>query len=328
MPDLKNTDPESTGFSNTGRNNKEYTGRVAILGVFVADAAYRATRQPKMGETILGESFALGPGGKGSNQAVAAARCGADVSFITRLGQDAFSDMALKLYATEGISTHIEHLKDSYTGSAYIFIDDSTGDNAIIVCPGAASTITPDFVNGAKPCIENANVFVTQLEQPADAASRALEIAHQSGVITILNTAPAEPVDDAVFQLCDYVTPNETEVERYTGVTVETIDDARTAGDALLKKGVGTALITLGEQGALLHNNDQSVHIPAVQAGNVVETTGAGDAFNGGFATALAQGQSPVDAARFACAVAGISVTRAGTAPSMPLRAEVDAMLR
>ena len=302
-------------------------GRVAILGVFVADAAYRATRQPEMGETILGETFALGPGGKGSNQAVAAARCGADVSFITRLGQDAFSDMALKLYEAEGISTHIEHLNDSYTGSAYIFIDHNTGDNAIIVCPGAASTITPNFINGAKSLIEQASVFVTQLEQPADAASRALEIARAAGVVTILNTAPAEPVDDAVFQLCDYVTPNETEVERYTGVSVSTIDDARKAGDALLQKGVGTALITLGEQGALLHNNDQSVHIPAVQAGNVVETTGAGDAFNGGFATALAQGQSPVDAAHFACAVAGISVTRAGTAPSMPARAEVDALL-
>jgi len=304
----------------------ELTGRVAILGVFVADAAYRATRQPEMGETILGASFALGPGGKGSNQAVAAARCGADVSFITRLGKDAFSDMAVKLYETEGIATHIEHLEDNYTGSAYIFIDDNTGDNAIIVCPGAASTITPEFVESARSVIENANVFVTQLEQPGDAAARALEIARQSGVTTILNTAPAEAIDDDVFRLCDYVTPNETEVERYTEVKVVTIDDARNAGDVLLEKGVGTALITLGEQGALLHNKSQSVHIPAVRAGDVVETTGAGDAFNGGFATALAQGRTPADAAHFACAVAGISVTRAGTAPSMPMRAEVDAL--
>ncbi|MFT6302133.1 MAG: ribokinase [Granulosicoccus sp.] len=307
--------------------NKHRAGRVAILGVFVADAAYRATRQPKMGETILGSSFALGPGGKGSNQAVAAARCGADVSFITRLGQDAFSDMALKLYEVEGISTHIEHLNDSYTGSAYIFIDENTGDNAIIVCPGAASTITPEFVEGARSVIEGADVFVTQLEQPGDAAVRALEIAQQAGVTTILNTAPAEPIDDAVFKLCDYLTPNETEVENYTGINVVTLDDARKAGDVLLRKGVGTALITLGKQGALLHNKDQSVHIPAVQAGNVVETTGAGDAFNGGFATALAQGMTPVAAAHFACAVAGISVTRAGTAPSMPSRAEVDALV-
>jgi len=302
-------------------------GRVAILGVFVADAAYRATRQPNMGETILGSSFALGPGGKGSNQAVAAARCGADVTFITRLGQDAFSDMAEKLYDTEGIATHIEHVEDSYTGSAYIFIDDNTGDNAIIVCPGAAATITPDFVKGAGSFIENADVFITQLEQPIDAATTALEMAKKAGVTTILNTAPAEPLDDAIFKLCDYVTPNETEVEGYTGIAVATIDDAKKAGDALLQKGVGTALITLGEQGALLHNSSESVHIPPIKIPKVVETTGAGDAFNGGFATALAQGQTPVDAAHFACAVAGISVTRPGTAPSMPQREEVDAKL-
>lgn len=307
--------------------NNNAAGSVSILGVFVADAAYRAKRQPNMGETILGDSFALGPGGKGSNQAVAAARCGANVSFITRLGQDAFSDMAVKMFETEGVTTHIEHLSDSYTGSAYIFIDNATGDNAIIVCPGAASTITPEFVEGARTVIENSSVFVTQLEQPKDAAMRALEIARQAGVTTILNTAPAEDIDDRMFALCDYVTPNETEVEHYTGVRVATLDDARKAGDALLEKGVGTALITLGEQGALLHNKEQSVSIPAVQAGKVLETTGAGDAFNGGFATAIAQGQTPVDAANFASAVAGISVTRAGTAPSMPTRAEVDALL-
>ena len=302
-------------------------GSVAILGVFVADAAYRAARQPTMGETILGSSFALGPGGKGSNQAVAAARCNAEVSFISRLGQDAFAQMALDMYTAEGIDARIEQTPDSYTGSAYIFIDDKTGDNAIIVCPGAAGTISPEYIDGMAHVIERADVFVTQLEQPLDAAEHALALARKAGVITILNTAPAESIDDGVFKLCDYVTPNETEVEAYTGVKVVSIDDAKKAGDVLLGKGVGTALITLGEQGALLHNAEQSVHIPAVIAGDVVETTGAGDAFNGGFAAALAQKQSPVDAAHFASAVAGLSVTRAGTAPSMPTRAQVETLM-
>ena len=306
---------------------KEGQGFVAILGVFVADAAYRATRQPAMGETILGSSFALGPGGKGSNQAVAAARCNARVSFISRLGQDAFAQMALDMYSLEGIEAHVDQIADSYTGSAYIFIDDNTGDNAIIVCPGAAMTITTAYIESARSVIESADVFVTQLEQPLDAAAHALGIARNAGVTTILNTAPAETVGDDIFKLCDYVTPNETEVEAYTGVKVVSIADARKAGDVLLGKGVGTALITLGEQGALLHSADQSVHIPAVDAGPVVETTGAGDAFNGGFAAALAQKQNPVDAAHFACAVAGLSVTRAGTAPSMPTRDEVDALI-
>jgi len=309
------------------RSNVTRSGSVAILGVFVADAAYRATRQPNMGETILGERFALGPGGKGSNQAVAAARSNANVSFITRLGKDAFARMALDLYSDEGIDAHIEQIDDSYTGSAYIFIDDKSGDNAIIVCPGAAMTMTPSFIDGAKSVIENADVFVTQLEQPIAAAEHALSIARSAGVTTILNTAPAEAVSDAVFKLCDYVTPNETEIEAYTGVKVESLADAKQAAGVLLEKGVGTALITLGEQGALLHNSEQSVHIPAVNAGPVVETTGAGDAFNGGFATALAQKQSPVAAAHFACAVAGLSVTRPGTAPSMPHRAEVDKLM-
>lgn len=306
-------------------NNRD--GSVAILGVFVADSTYRATRQPNMGETVLGQSFALGPGGKGSNQAVAAARCRAEVSFISRLGQDAFAQMALDMYSTEGIDTCIDQISDSYTGSASIFIDDKTGDNAIIVCPGAATTITPTYIDSARSVIESADVFVTQLEQPIDAATHALAMARQAGVITILNTAPAEYVADDVFRLCDYVTPNETEAEAYTGFRVASIADAKRAGDILLGKGVGTALITLGEQGALLHSAEQSLHIPAIDAGAVVETTGAGDAFNGGFAAALAQKQSPEDAAHFACAVAGLSVTRAGTASSMPTRDEVEAIM-
>ena len=306
---------------------KQRHGSVAILGVFVADAAYRAQRQPAMGETILGSSFALGPGGKGSNQAVAAARCNAGVSFISRLGQDAFAQMALDMYSLEDIKTHIDQIADSYTGSAYIFIDENNGNNAIIVCPGAASTINPSYIDGARSVIENADVFVTQLEQPIDAAEHALDIARNAGVTTILNTAPAEVLSDNIFTLCDYVTPNETEVQAYTGVKVVSIEDAKAAGDILLEKGVGNALITLGEQGALLHNAEQSTHIPAVNAGPVIETTGAGDAFNGAFAAALAQKQNPVDAANFASAVAGLSVTRAGTAPSMPTRDEVDELI-
>lgn len=303
------------------------SGNVAILGVFVADASYRASRQPTIGETILGSEFALGPGGKGSNQAVAAARCHANVSFISRLGKDAFADMALGLYQAEGINTHIDQVPQSYTGSAYIFIDENTGNNAIIVCPGAAATISAEVVESARAVIEQADVFVTQLEQPIEAAKHALSIARRAGVTTILNTAPAESISDDIFALCDYVTPNETEVEMYTGVKVSTLSDARQAGDVLLRKGVGTALITLGEQGALLHNEKQSVHIPAKSAGPVVETTGAGDAFNGGFAAALSQKQDPISAAHFACAVAGLSVTRKGTAPAMPMRHETESLL-
>jgi ribokinase len=170
-------------------------------------------------------------------------------------------------------------------------------------------------------------VFVTQLEQPIPAARRGLEIARAANVVTVFNPAPAEPVDDAIYPLSDYVTPNETEASLLTGIEVRSLDDARRAGDVFLKKGVGTALITLGANGALLHGQSGSDHIPAFHAGPVVETAGAGDAFNGGFAAALARGDGPKDAARFGCAVAGISVTRHGTAPSMPTLSEVEALL-
>lgn len=301
--------------------------KIVILGVFVADTAYRAKRQPKMGETILGESFALGPGGKGSNQAVAAAKAGGDVHFITRLGDDPFAQMARDIWGASRVTPVVTVDAESYTGAAYIFIDDATGDNAIIISPGAAGRISVEDVEAQAHLIQSADVFVTQLEQPMAAAQRALEIARAGGTKTILNPAPAAELSDDVLALCDYVTPNESEAEAITGVSVETPDDASRAADALISRGVVAAIITLGAQGVFYKDRDTAVYVPAIGAGDVVETTGAGDAFNGGFAVALAEGMCPQDALRFGCATAGISVTRLGTAPSMPDRGEIDALL-
>lgn len=300
---------------------------VVVLGIFVADLAFRAGRMPGIGETIAGSGFKMGPGGKGSNQAVAAARAGADVTIISKLGKDDFADVAKATWAREGITTRAEQLKELSTGAAFIYVNEKTGENAIIVVPGAAASISPEDVAAAADAIRSAAVFVTQLEQPVETAMRGLEIARAAEVTTIFNPAPAEPVPDAIYPLCDYVTPNESEAALLTGVPVGSIDEARQAAEIFLAKGVGTALITLGENGALLHNRSASLHIPAFRAGAVVETAGAGDAFNGGFAAALARGDSPADAARFASATAGISVTRAGTAPSMPMLAEIEALL-
>ena len=300
---------------------------VAILGVFVADLAFRAGRMPAMGETIIGSGFKMGPGGKGSNQSVAAARVGADVTFISKLGKDAFGAIALATWRAEHVTPRVVEVADQPTGAAYIFVDDVTGENAIIVVPGAGGSIAPADVDAAADAIASAAVFITQLEQPVESAMRGLEIAKVAGVVTVFNPAPAVPVDDAIYPLCDYVTPNESEAALLTGVPVASVDDARKAADVFLAKGVGAALITLGETGALLHTKEQSTLVPAFKAGRVVETTGAGDAFNGGLAAALAQGANPAEAVRFGCAVAGISVTRAGTAPSMPSLAEVQALL-
>jgi len=299
-------------------------GSIVVLGVFVADTTFRAERMARMGETILGKSFSLGPGGKGSNQAVAAARMGGDVSILTKLGQDDFADMALQLWADAGVTPHVEQLADSYTGAANIFIEDASGDNAIIVAPGAGATISAADMDRAGDIIRSASVFMTQLEQPMAAAMRALEIAKEAGVTTILNPAPSGELPKGMLALCDYVTPNETEACELTGVTVASIEQANRASAILQDQGVGTPIITLGERGAYLHGHGL---VPAVNAGPVVETTGAGDAFNGAFASELAAGRDPVGAVRFGCAAAGISVTRPGAAASMPMRAEVAALM-
>ena len=301
---------------------------IVILGVFVADTAYRASRQPEIGETIIGNEFSLGPGGKGSNQAVAAALAGGNVHFISRLGKDDFANMAISLWEKSGITPHVTQYSDSYTGAAYIFIEDKTGNNAIIVSPGAAANINDDDITANKELIQGSRVFMTQLEQSLDAAGTALSFAKDGGAITILNPAPAQPLGENILKLCDFVTPNEIEAEQITGTPVKSINDAEIAAGKLLEKGASAAVITLGEQGALFKDNNQIIHQPSYEVGPVVETTGAGDAFNGGLAVALAE-EMPIDQAlRFACATASISVTRQGTAPSMPDRHEIDTLIK
>jgi len=304
---------------------------IVILGIFVADTAYRADRQPKMGETILGHSFSLGPGGKGSNQAVAAAMAssgaGEEVHFITRLGRDDFAGIARATWAKAGVVPVVTEDPESYTGAAYIFLEAGTGNNAIIVAPGAAARISVADVEAQAELIAGAACFVTQLEQPIPAALRGLQIARAAGVVTVLNPAPAAALSDAMLALCDYVTPNETEAEALTGIAVTDVASAKRAAEALLARGVGAVIVTLGANGALYHDAKRTVHVPVISAGPVVETTGAGDAFNGGFAVAISEGFEVIEAMRFGCATAGISVTRAGTAPAMPARSEIDALL-
>ena len=299
-------------------------GKVVILGVFVADTAYRGSRMPKMGETILGNSFVLGPGGKGSNQAVAAGKLGADVTIITRLADDDFGKMAMETWESANVKGAVKYSTNSYTGAAFIFIDDKTGDNAIIIAPGAASEISLKDIHENSEIISTTDVFLTQLEQPIVAAKEGLQVAKANGKITILNPAPAAKLPKEVFGLCDFITPNETETEALTGLPVRNEKEAETAAKFLNELGVRTPIITMGEQGAFLHEHGL---IPAFDVGEVVETTGAGDAFNGGFAVALSEGKSALEAVKFGCATASISVTRPGTAPSMPARDEVEKLL-
>ena len=301
---------------------------IVVLGIFAADLVFQADRLPTIGETLLGRGFSIGSGGKGSNQAIAAARAGGKVGLITRIGADTFGDLARSTWRAEGIIADAISIDAGQpTGAAFIFVSAATGDNAIIVTPGAAGRISAADIAAAGSMIAGAKVFMTQLEQPVDAALAGLEAARQAGVITIFNPAPAIAVPDHIWRFCDWTTPNETEAAALSGVAVDGIDSALHAADALGRRGVRNVLITLGEKGALLRGEAGTAQFPPLSDATVVDTTGAGDAFNAGFAVGLAEGRSAEDAIRFATATAGLSVGRPGTAASMPTRPEIEAAL-
>jgi ribokinase len=303
--------------------------KIVVLGSFVADVAFRAARLPAWGETLMGSAFALGPGGKGSNQAVAAARAGADVQMLSRLGDDAFGRLARDTWAADGIDASLVENSATPTGSAVILIDEVKGENAIIVVPGACFTLSPKDVDAAGDAIRAAGVLLTQLELPLETVERGLHVAREAGVRTILNPAPAQALSDTMLGLADFFVPNESEAALLTGLPVESKTQAEAAARVLLGRGARCVIVTLGAQGALVcEAGAEAQLVNAFNAGPVLETTGAGDAFCGGFAAALSEGASVLDAARFGCATAGISVTRAGTAPSMPRRSEIEALLR
>jgi ribokinase len=302
---------------------------ITFMGSFVADLAFRTESLAAWGQTIMGSEFRLGPGGKGSNQAVAAARLGAKVSLITKLGRDFFGDLARETYRREGIDTEFSvETGEHATGAAAVVVHATNGENAIVVVPGSGFCLTAEEVDRAAPRIAESALFVTQLEVPIAAVERGLEIARAAGVATVFNPAPAASFPERLYAFCDYLTPNESEAAALTGQPVRGVEDADRAADILLARGAGNVVITLGAQGAFVKNARIAAHVPAFDAGPVVETTGAGDAFNGGLAVGLSEGLALVEAARLGCATAGISVTRPGTALAMPTRAEVDALLK
>jgi ribokinase len=303
--------------------------KVCVLGAFVTDLTCRTRRMASWGETILGTAFKLGPGGKGSNQAVAAARLDAEVCLITKIGRDVFGDMAKAFYIQEGMSlTRVYKDPEETSATATIIVDDSTRENAIIVVQGACNHLTIAEVEAAADEIKNADIFLTQLELPLPPTIRGIEIAHEAGVPVILNPAPAIALPPDVLQKVDYLTPNESEaITLIGGEFAGELKDVERLADHLLAFGVRNIVLTQGEKGVFVKGGGSSTQVAAFHVAQVVETTGAGDAFTGGFAVALAEGKSLIEAARYGCAVAGISVTRLGTAPSMPHREEVDALI-
>ena len=302
--------------------------KVVMLGSFVADLMSRQKGLPRPGETIMGSYYAVGAGGKGSNQAVAAHRAGADVVLSTKLGRDMFGEMALDFYAKEGISTEYTFQDENLaTGAALILVDENTAQNAIVVVPSACMNILPAEVESLSEAIRNAGVLLVQLEINPDATFAAIDIAYRADVPVVLNPAPAGYIPDEVFKKIHVITPNETEAEALTGITVACIDDARRAAVVLREKGVDNVVITLGSRGAFLKTTEYEMVIDSICV-DAIDTTGAGDAFNGGLAAAMAEGMELSEAVKFANCVGALSVTRQGTAPAMPHRAEIEALMQ
>jgi ribokinase len=295
---------------------------IVVVGSANTDMVIRVDRIPGPGETVIGHEFVIAPGGKGANQAVAAARLGADVAFVARLGTDTFGDRAVAGYEDEGIDTSfIARDPDAASGVALIFVDDA-GENTIAVASGANARLTPHDVERAAEMIAGAHVLLVQLEVPLDAVSRAIELAHDAGAQVILNPAPAREIPASLLSKVSIITPNEHEIKVVVGT-----GDREHALDKILEAGVHTALVTLGARGVLWATGERQTPVPAF-AVQAVDTTAAGDAFNGGLAYALARGMEMAEAIRYASAVAAIAVTRMGAQPSLPTRDEVQAFLK
>jgi ribokinase len=301
------------------------------VGSLNMDLVVQMPAIPRPGETLLGGPFATFPGGKGANQAVAAARLGSHVTMVGRVGGDAFGEQMLQIIKNEGIEARFIVVDPkTATGVALITVD-SQGQNSIAVASGANFSLTADDVRRAWKQIPKVDLLVMPLETPIETIRTAARIAKQRGARVILNPAPARELDDELMSMIDVIVPNEGEAERLTGLTLDRTQDVRKAGIALLQRGVGSAVITLSEKGALLVEGglEKPVFeiIPAYPV-RVVDTTAAGDGFVGALATGLGEGLSLREAAYFASAAAAISVTRTGAQPSLPYRSEVDQFLR
>jgi ribokinase len=300
---------------------------VTVVGSFAVGLTLRAPRFPVRGETLIGSDFDMGPGGKGSNQAVGAARLGAESHFVACIGNDLFGEIGTRLYAAEGIG--IEHLRctaERNTGVGFITLN-AAGDNHIVLDPGANALLSPADVDAAEPLIAQSDVVLSVLEIPAATAGRAMALARRHSATAILNPAPATQLDDSVLDQVDVLTPNSSELRILLGLPPDDPTDTLTLAHRLQARGVRTLVVTLGGDGALLVRADGSTEqVPGARV-TVVDTTGAGDAFTCALGVALAEGQALAEAVRFATRAGALACTRLGVIPALPRRAEVEALL-
>lgn len=298
---------------------------VTVVGSFAVGLTMRAPKLPIFGETMLGKDFDMGPGGKGSNQAVATARLGANSALLGMIGSDKLASIATDLYAAEGVDSSLLSVRaERATGVGIIILNDK-GENFIILDMGANELLDAAAVDAGEARIRQSDVVMTVLEIPVEAAARAMELGRRHGAKTILNPAPARALPDAIFANVDYLTPNESELRILLGLPADDPRSSRELAGELRRRGVRNVVVTLGRSGALVLTDDLDIMVPAI-AVDVVDTTGAGDAFNSGFAVALAEGRDIVDAVRFGVVCGGLACTRLGVIPGLPNRAPADTL--
>jgi ribokinase len=299
------------------------TPRIIVVGSYATGLTMKMKRLPSLGETVLASGYRVDYGGKGSNQAVGCARLGAEVVFLARIGNDTFGEMALRLYREEGIDiAFVQQTNEHPTGVGFILVEAGTGNNSIALDPGANELLSAADVAQCDPVLKSAAVVLTQLEIPIAAAEAALSHGRANGATTILNPAPVRPLPASVLQLVDVLTPNQTEAKVLTGRSPNARTEPEEVARDLIRAGVRQVVMTLGDKGALIGTASSFQHVPAMQL-SAVDTTGAGDAFNAGLATALASGENLEAAVEFAVVTGGLAITKEGVIPSLPRREEV-----
>tara|TARA_Y100000817_G_C16841142_1_gene538065 strand:+ start:242 stop:1138 length:897 start_codon:yes stop_codon:yes gene_type:complete len=295
---------------------------ITVLGIFVADISFSGDKIPITGETILGDNYNIGPGGKGCNQAIAISRLGGKVNFISKLGNDDYGKLAINKLKKDNIDTsNIIISKKHKTGVAGIHVDRNTGKNAITVVRGAPASLTVDEID--INTIKKSKIFLTQLEIPLNVTLHCLKVAKENGLINILNPAPACELSNDFFKLVDYFTPNEMEAEFYTGVKINNEKDAKYSAKKLLDMGIKKIIITLGEKGLFYSDGKEEIYIKASED-KAIDTTGAGDAFNGSFSLALLKGKKIRECLEMANKVAGLSTTKLGAGDGMPFLTDLS----
>ena len=296
--------------------------KILVIGSSNTDMTTKTKKLPLPGETVLGGVFAMGAGGKGANQAVAAQRLGGEVQFICKVGKDMFGDNSVAQYEKEGLDTSGILRSELPSGVALIYVDENA-ENCIVVASGANGDFSEADVELSRKAIEGCGILLLQLESPIPSVLKAARMAHEAGATVVLNPAPACPLPEELFRDVDLFIPNETELSTFSGLPVEDVESAQKAAKAMQQKGVGKLIVTMGSKGALICENGDPVFVPAHKV-KAVDTTAAGDTFCGALCVAISEGKSLKEAAEFACAASALTVQKMGAQNSIPFRKEIN----